>query len=167
MSVVFVILAFVLICLILVHLNLHQKKTQLYEFIKKVYKSLLLRHKKITKLLSLIEENEETEEIRKLNEETLMKIEKGEILPSQRMRAEVLIEDKMKKLIENLETQEISQELKDMIESYKKTQKKIDKNKHIYNEIIKEFMEACNIKPASWYIAFEKIDTDYPRLLSE
>ena len=35
------------------------------------------------------------------------------------------------------------------------------------NEIIKEFMEACNIKPAAWYAAFEKIDTDYPGLLSE
>ena len=138
MSVVFVVLGFVLICLILVHLNLHQKKAQLYEFIKKVYKALHIRHKKISKIISLIGENIETSEIKKLNDETLKLIEKGEILPSQRMRAEVLIEEKMKSLLEKLETQELSQDLKEAIESYKKTQKKIDKNKHTYNEIIKE-----------------------------
>ena len=167
MSVIFVILGFVLICLILVHVNLHQKKNELYQFIKKVYKTLLIRHKKIKKLLKLLNETSEILEIKTLNEETINMIEKGEILPSQRMRAEILIEDKMKKLISELETQELSDDLKDAIESYKKTQKKVDKNKHIYNEIIKEFMEACNIKPAAWYAAFEKIDTDYPGLLSE
>ena len=167
MSVVFVVLGFVLICLILVHLNLHQKKTQLFNFMKKVYKSLIVRHKKIKKLIRLIRENEEVSAIKRLNEETLTLLEKGEILPSERMRAEILIEDKMKTLIEKLEKQELSTSIKNAIESYKKTQKRIDKNKHTYNEIIKEFIEACNIKPAEWYIAFEKIDTDYPRLISE
>ena len=166
-AVVFVILGFVLICLILVHINLHKKKEELYSFIQKVYRTLLIRHKKISKILKLIGENAQTLEIKTLSENTLSQIENGSIVPSQRVRAEVLIEEKMKNLISQLEAQPLSENLKEAIESYKKTQKRVEKNKLTYNEMIAEFMEACNIKPAAWYAAFEKIDMDYPRLLAE
>lgn len=167
MSVVFVILGFVLICLVLVHINLHQKKNELYKFIQKVYKTLLIRHKKITKILKLIEETELSLEIKELNENTLKSVENNELSPSQRVRVEVLIEDRMNRLIKTLEAKEMSEDLKEAVDSYKKTQKKVEKNKTTYNEMIKEFLEACNIKPAAWYTAFEKIDTDYPRLLAQ
>ena len=164
MSVVFVILSFVLICLILVHINMQQKKKNLYEFIKKAYKTLLIRHKKIEKILELTQESDLTKEIKALNEETVAKIKSDEILPSQRMRAEILIEELMDKLISQLETTDLSEETKLAIESYKKTQQKLNKNKKMYNKLIQEFMEACNIKPASLYAAFENIDTDYPKI---
>ena len=167
MSVIFVILGFVLISLILVHVNLHQKKNELYKFIQKVYKTLLIRHKKITKIINLIESNEKIKEIKELSQRTLQAIEKGTMQPCQRIRAEVLLEEKMKNLISDLEKQELSADLKKAIDSYKKTQKRVNKNKNTYNEMIAEFMEACNIKPAAWYAAFEQIDTDYPRLLAE
>ena len=167
MSVIFVILGFVLICLILVHVNLHQKKNELYKFIKKVYKTLMIRHKKISKILMLISESEQTKELKELNENTLKLIEKDELSPSQRVRVEVLIEDKMNSLIKSLELKTLSDDLKAAIESYKKTQTRVNKNKTKYNEMIQEFLEACNIKPAAWYTAFEKIDTDYPRLLAQ
>ncbi|MBQ7450662.1 hypothetical protein IJS77_04530 [bacterium] len=167
MSVVFVILSFVLICLILVHINLHQKRRQLYEFIEKAYKTLLLRHKKIKKLMELIDETELTREIKKLNEETIEKIRKNDILPSQRMKAEIIIEEKVKTLIAELEQKELTEPVKQAIESYKKTQKKLNKNKQIYNELMQEFMDACNIKPAGLYAAFEKMDTDYPKVITE
>lgn len=167
MSVVFVILSFVLLCLILVHINLHQKKRQLCEFVEKAYKTLLIRHKKIKNLLELLEKDELTQEIEKLNNETMGKIEKNEIMPSQRIKAEIIIEDKMKKLISQLETKELSEEIKEAINSYQKTQKKLNKNKQIYNELMQEFMDACNIKPAAWYASFEKLDTDYPKVVTE
>ena len=107
-------------------------------FMKKVYKSLIVRHKKIKKLIRLIRENEEVSAIKRLNEETLTLLEKGEILPSERMRAEILIEDKMKTLIEKLEKQELSTSIKNAIESYKKTQKRIDKNN-------KDISDRCHI----------------------
>ena len=164
MSVIFVILSFVLICLVLVHLNLHQKRKKLYDFIQKAYNTLLLRHKKISKILTLVEETELTKEIKSLNEEILEKIKKDEMLPSQRIKSEILIEENMKKLFEYLENKEMPDDLKYAIDSYNKTQKKINKNKQIYNELIKEFMDACNIKPAALYASFEKIDTDYPEI---
>lgn len=167
MSVIFVILSFVLICLILVHINLHQKRKQLYEFIKKGYKTLLTRHKKIEKLLEVVPESELTKEIKILNDETMEKFKADNILPSQRMKVEILIEDRVKTLIKQLESQELSDEIKEAIESYNKTQKKLNKNKKIYNELMQEFMDACNIKPANWYAAFEKMDTDYPKAVTE
>ena len=164
MSVVFVILSFVLLCLILVHINLHQKRKNLYEFIKKTYKILHTRHKKIEKLLTLLPETELTKEIKTLNEETMKKIKTDNFMPSQRMRAEILIEEKVKKLIAQIETQETTDEIKAAVESYNKTQNKLKKNKKIYNELMQEFMDACNIKPALLYAAFEKMDTDYPKV---
>ena len=164
MSVVFVILSFVLLCLILVHINLHQKRKKLYEFIEKAYKTLLTRHKKIEKLLELIPETELTKEIKILNDDSMEKLKTDNVLPSQRMKVEVLIEEKVKKLIEQLETKEMSEELKEAIESYNKTQKRLNKNKKVYNELMQEFMDACNIKPAQLYATFEKMDTDYPKV---
>lgn len=167
MSVIFVILSFVLICLILVHINLHQKKRQLYEFIAKSYKILLLRHKRIKKLLELVEESELTSEIKKLNEDTLENIKKNKIVPSQRMRDEIIIEELIKKLISQLEAKELTNELKEAIEAYKRVQKRLNNNKKVYNELMQEFMEACDIKPAALYAAFEKIDIDYPKVVTE
>lgn len=167
MSVVFVILSFVLICLILVHINLHQKKKQLYEFIEKAYKTLLLRHKRIEKLLELTESSELSSEIKKLNEETLENIKKNKIVPSQRMRDEIIIEELMKKLINQLESRPLTEQLKDAIDAYKRVQKKLDKNKKVYNELMQEFMEACNIKPAAFYASFERLDTNYPKVTTE
>ena len=167
MSVVFVILSFVLICLILVHINLHQKRKKLYEFIKKAYKTLLTRHKKIEILLELVPETELTKEIKVLNDETMEKFKTDNFMPSQRMKAEILIEEKIKILLEQLDSQEKSDELKEAIESYNKTQKKLNKNKKIYNRLMREFMDACNIKPAHFYASFEKMDTDYPIVSAE
>lgn len=164
MSVVFVILSFVLICLILVHINMQQKKKNLHEFIKKTYKTLLIRHKKIEKILELTQESDLTIEIKTLNEETLEKIKNNEIIPSQIMKSEILIEELMEKLISQLEITDLSEETKLAIETYKKTQQKLNKNKKTYNKLIQEFMEACNIKPAALYAAFENIDTDYPKV---
>ena len=65
-----------------------------------------------------------------------------------------------------LENQTLSEDIKEAVESYKKTQNKVEKNKKRYNEIITDFMEACNIKPALWYTSFEHIDTDFPKLSS-
>lgn len=167
MSVIYVVLGFSLICLVLVHVNLHQKKEKLYNFIQKIYKTLLVRHKKINKLLSLLEETPQTIEIKELSQKTIQKLENGTMKPSQRVRLEIIIEDRMKTLITELEKQTLSEEIKLAIESYKKTQKKVDKNKATYNEMIEEFMEACKIKPATWYAAFEKIDMDYPKLITD
>lgn len=167
MSVLIVILSFVLLCLILVYINLHQKKNELYKFIQQVYKTLLIRHKRIAEIINITGLNEETNEIKALSEKTLQQIKAGSIPPCQRIKAEVLIEEKMKNLIFELEEQNISNELKDAIEAYKKVQRKVNKNKTTYNKMIAEFLEACNIKPASWYIAFEQIDIDFPRLLAE
>ena len=167
MSVIFVILSFVLICLILVRINLHRKKLKLYEFIKKSYKTLLLRHRKIEKLLELVPETELTKEIKKLNYETMEKFMKDEFLPSQRMRAEIIIEEKIKELLKQLESQQISEEMREAIESYSKTQNRLNKSKKIYNELMQEFMDACNIKPAALYATFEKIDTNYPKAPTE
>lgn len=167
MSVIYVVLGFVLICLVLVHVNLHQKKEKLYNFIQKIYKTLLTRHKKIHKLISLLDLNPQILEIIELSEKTLKAVETNSMTASQRIHAEVLIEEKMKILINTLETQTLSNEVQEAIESYKKTQKKVDKNKAVYNEMIEEFIEACNIKPANWYAAFEKIDMDYPRLITD
>ena len=74
MSVVFVILGFVLICLILVHINLHQKKKELYEFIRTINKTLAARHNKITALIKLVDENELTKEIKELNSKIITQI---------------------------------------------------------------------------------------------
>ena len=164
MSVIFVILGFVLICLILVHINLHQKKKELYNFIESVNKTLVTRHKKIAKLVNMIGETELTREIKNLNMETIEKIQKNEMKPSQAVRAEVLLEDKMYQLLRMLKDKELTDEVKEAIESYKRTQKKVNKNKKKYNEMMQEFLEACHIEPAPWYAAFEQIDTDFPRL---
>ncbi len=167
MSVIFVILGFIVLSLILVHINLHKKKNELIKFIQKTYKTLIIRHKKISKIIKLIGENPLTTEIKRLSEETLKQIEQGSIITSQRIRAEVLIEEKMKCLISELEKQPMHDNLRLAIESYQKTQKKVDKNKEMYNKIIKEFLEACRIKPAKMYASFEKIDIDYPKLITE
>ena len=164
MSVIFVILGFVLICLILVHVNLHQKRKELYSFIETANKTLAKRHKKISKLIKLLEENDLSKDIRKLNEKTIEQIKMNEIKPSQAIRAEILLEDKMNQLLELLKNKELSQEVIDAIESYNKTQIKVEKNKKKYNEIITQFMDACSIKPAPWYASFEHIDTDFPKI---
>ena len=167
MSVVFVILSFVLICLILVHINFHQKKRKLYEFIEKVYKTLMTRHKKIEKIIALLPETELTKEIKALNEEITEKTKANTMMPSQRMRAEIILEEKVKTLIEQLEAKKVSDSVQEAIESYRKTQKKLDKNKKVYNELMQEFMDACNIKPATMFASFEKIDTDYPKVSTD
>ena len=164
MSVVFVILSFVLICLILVHINLHQKRKELYDFIATVNKTLMKRHKKIAKLVKLLEEDELTKDIKSFNEKILCQIQNNELQPSQGVKAEILIEEKMKKLLKSLEGKELSQEVTEAIESYKKTQSKVEKNKAKYNKMISEFMEACNIQLAALYTTFENIDTDFPKL---
>ena len=167
MSVIYVVLGFVLVCLVLVHLNLHQKKREFYEFIQKTYKTLIIRHKKIEKLLKLVEKSDLTEEIRMLNNKIIEEIKNGEILPSRELKAEILIGDKMKTLIKQLEALEQKEEITLAIESYKKTQKKLNKNKQMYNKLMSEFMEACEIKPAALFATFEKIDIDYPKLITE
>ena len=164
MSVLFVILGFVLICLILVHINLHQKKRNFYLFIEQVDKTLMTRHKKISKLLKVVQEDEISAEIFKMNKEAIEKIEAGELSPSQRVREEILIEEKMQNFIATLEGQTLSEDIIEAIESYKKTQKKIERNKITYNKMIAEFLDACNIKPANWYASFEHIDMDFPVL---
>ena len=164
MSVVFVILSFVLICLILVHINIHQKRKELYDFIETVNKTLMTRHKKIAKLIKLLEENETTNDIKLLNEKVVRQVQNKELLPSQAIRYEILIEEKMKNLLKTLEGKEFSEEVSEAIESYRKTQNKVEKNKAKYNKMISEFMEACNIKPANFYTSLENIDTDFPRL---
>ena len=98
MSVIFVILSFVLLCLILVHINLHQKKKELYNYIESVNKTLMLRHKKIAKLINMLDENEITNDIRILNENIVKQMQKGELLPSQFVKVEVLLEEKMQNL---------------------------------------------------------------------
>ena len=164
MSVIFVILGFVLICLVLVHINLHQKKKELYEFIKTINKTLASRHNKITALIKLLDENDLIKEIKELNTKTITQIKNNEIKPSQAIRAEILLEEKMKELIKTLENQTISDEIKEAVQAYIKTQNKVEKNKKKYNEMITEFMEACNIKPAPLFASFENIDTDFPVL---
>lgn len=164
MSLLYVVLGFVLICLILVHVNLHQRKNELYKFIENVNKTLMTRHKKISKLLSLLEPIHVVEEIKIMNIEIVTKMKKNELLPSQLVKQEILIEDKMKSLLSLLEGKSLSEDIIQAIESYKKTQKKINKNKAKYNEMISNFMEACNIKPANFFATFEKIDTDFPEI---
>ena len=164
MSVVFVILGFVLICLILVHINLHQKKKELYDFIENANKTLMIRHKKIANLISLLGASEQTNEIRELNSKTIERILKKELLPSQAVKAEVLLEDKMNRLLKSLEGKELNPKIAEAIESYQKTQNKINKNKTKYNEIMLDFLDACSIKPANLYAAFEHIDKDFPTL---
>ena len=163
MSVVFVILGFVLVCLILVHINLHQKRKELYDFITTVNKTLMKRHKKISKLIKLLEENDLVNDIKNLNEKIVKQMQSGELLSSQAVKSEILLEEKMNNLLSILDTNNLSVEI-NALESYKKTQKKVEKNKAKYNKIISEFMEACNIKPANLYTSLEHIDTDFPKL---
>lgn len=164
MSVVFVIFSFVLICMILVHINFHQKKKELYDFIETVNLTLLKRHNKIAKLLSLLEENDLTIKIKENNIKIVEQLQKNELKLSQAVRAEILLEADMEKLLKLLEDCNLSDEVLAAIESYNKTQKKIEKNKKKYNEIMEKFMEAYNIKPANIYAAFENVDTDFPSL---
>lgn len=157
-----------LLCLIyqvFAFINISKKKKRLYNFIKRVYFNIFLGHSYITRILDLTEETELTKEIKTINKNILNAYEGNEMLSSQRTKAEAVLGAKTKELIAQLEKQEISEELREVITNYNELSEKFNNDKKVYNEIMQEFMKTFNINPVLFYTEYKKSELENQKMI--
>ena len=153
-----VLLIICLLCQVAVLVNINTRKKRLCKFIKNYYYNLFTKHSYITKLVDLTEETELTKEIKKINKNLINCYEGNEMLSSQRTKAEYILANKVNELIEQLASQQLSEELSKVVDDYKELIDKFNSDKKMYNEFMQEFMNAFKINPTLFYEEYKNAE---------